>query len=223
MKNENVIEWIPYWKDLSEAERQMAIQGSVIRTYRREEWIHGFSDACLGMIYVLQGSVRVFMTSSGGRDVTLFHIREGDSCILSASCIIREISFEVSLIAETATELLAIHSGTFQELMEKNLAIKCFAYELSTARFSTVVWVMQQILFMHFDERMARLLLSVYEKTGEQTIRMTQEAIAQEVNSAREVVTRMLRQFEEEGWISLARGVVTIKDPAALQALLREL
>ena len=71
---------------------------------------------------------------------------------------------------------------------------------------------MQQILFAHFDERMARFLLSRYEKTGDSTIRMTQEAMAQEVNSAREVVARMLRQFESDGLIELNRGIVILKN-----------
>ena len=161
------------------------------------------------------------MTSEEGREVTLFHIAEGDSCILSASCVIGEISLEVQLLAEEDTDLLAVNAGCFQQLMEHNIQVKCFAFQLSTKRFSTVVWVMQQILFAHFDERMARLLLSTYEKTGEKQIKMTQEAMAQEVNSAREVVARMLKTFAQEGWIEINRGVIILKDIDALQRLIK--
>ena len=80
---------------------------------------------------------------------------------------------------------------------------------------------MQQILFARFDERMARLLISVYEKTGEREIRMTQESMAREVNSAREVVARMLKTFVSEGWIELKRGTVVLKDIEALQNLIK--
>lgn len=221
MNNDDVIKKLPYWGVLSKEEKAVLGQGTTCRTYQKNEYIHGFSDACLGMIYVCKGSVRVYMTSEEGREVTLFHIAEGDSCILSASCVIGEISLEVQLIAEADTELVAVHACCFQQLMERNIQVKCFAFELSARRFSTVVWVMQQILFAHFDERMARLLVSVYEKTGEKQIKMTQEAMAQEVNSAREVVARMLKTFALEGWIEINRGVVTLKDIGALQRLIK--
>ena len=116
------------------------------------------------------------------------------------------------MVAESEVELLAIHAGTVAKLMESNIHFKCFIYELAAKRYSTVVLVMQQILFAHFDERMARFLLSRYEKTGDSTIRMTQEAMAQEVNSVREVVARMLRQFESDGLIELNRGIVILKN-----------
>ena len=202
---------IQYYSFLSEDEKKRIVRSTTYRTYQKDEYIHGFSDACLGMVYVCKGSIRVYMTSEEGREVTLFHIAEGDSCILSASCVIGEISLEVQLTAEEDTELIAVHAGYFQRLMEQNIHVRCFA----------VVWVMQQILFARFDERMARLLISVYEKTGEREIRMTQESMAREVNSAREVVARMLKTFVSEGWIELKRGTVVLKDIEALQNLIK--
>lgn len=212
---------IQYYSFLSEDEKKRIVRSTTYRTYQKDEYIHGFSDACLGMVYVCKGSIRVYMTSEEGREVTLFHIAEGDSCILSASCVIGEISLEVQLTAEEDTELIAVHAGYFQRLMEQNIHVRCFAAELSAKRLSTVVWVMQQILFARFDERMARLLISVYEKTGEREIRMTQESMAREVNSAREVVARMLKTFVSEGWIELKRGTVVLKDIEALQNLIK--
>lgn len=211
---------IPFWNNLSENEKAYVIKSTVVRTYKKDEHINGFSDACQGMVYVKKGSIRVYITSEEGREVTLFHIEEGESCILSASCVIGQISLDVLLMAEKDTELLAVHSGTVQKLMEQNIHVRCFVYELATSRFSTVVWVMQQILFSHFDERMARMILSVYEKTGNKTIKMTQEAMAQEVNSAREVVARMLKQFASDGYIEINRGAITIKDIEALKMLI---
>ncbi|MGN0733771.1 MAG: Crp/Fnr family transcriptional regulator [Emergencia sp.] len=221
MNIDNLVKKLPYWDLLTDEERNLLIRGTTHRVYRKNEYIHGFSDACLGMVYVIKGSIRVYMTSEEGREVTLFHIAEGDSCILSASCAIGEITLEVQLTAEEDTDIAAVHAGCFQKLMERNIQVKCFAFELSTKRFSTVMWVMQQILFAHFDERMARLLLSIYEKTGEKKIKMTQEAMAQEVNSAREVVARMLKNFAGEGWIEINRGVITLKDIDALKNIIK--
>lgn len=219
MEKKELIKKLPYWDDLSEKEKDLVAQRAVKVGFEKGEFIDGFNDACLGMIYVAKGSVRVFITSKEGREVTLFHIAEGDSCILSASCVIGEISLDVQLTAEDDTEILAVPAGTFRSLMDSNIYVKCFAYELSTERFSTVVWVMQQILFDRFDERLARLLIGIYEKTGDEKIKMTQEDMAKEVNSAREVVARMLRQFADDGWVEINRGQITLIDVDALKDL----
>lgn len=217
METESALTKLPFWNQLSEKEKVFTQRGSTRRTYEKGFYILGFSDACLGMVYVNKGSIRVYITSEEGREITLFHVSEGDCCVFSSACVIGGITLDVQMIAENDVELLAIHAGTVATLIASNLHFKCFVYELSATRYSTVVWVMQQILFTHFDKRMARLLLSIYEKTGDRTIRMTQETMAQEVNSAREVVARMLRQFASDGWIELSRGTVVLKNIASLK------
>lgn len=219
MEREAICTKLPFWSKLSEKEKTVARCGLTQHSYEKGVYILGFSDACLGMVYIRKGSIRVYITSEEGREVTLFHISEGECCVFSSACAIGGITLDVQMIAESEVELSAVHAGTVAKLMESNIHFKCFIYELAAARYSAVVWVMQQILFAHFDERMARFLLSVYEKTGDKTIRMTQEAMAQEVNSAREVVARMLRQFALDGWIELKRGAVVLKDMDALKNL----
>lgn len=211
---------LPYWDDLYDNEREQLERNAALIQYEKDEFINGFTDSCLGMVYVTKGSIRVFITSDEGREITLFHIAEEDSCILSASCVIGEISLDVQLVAEDDTEIIAVPTGVFKKLMESNIDVRCFAYELSTRRFSTVVWVMQQILFHRFDERLARLLLDIYKETGNPTIKMTQEDIAREVNSAREVVARMLKQFADDRWVEINRGQITLKNIKALEDLL---
>lgn len=221
MELQSITAKLPFWNKLSNEEKTAAKRGITQHKYEKGVYILGFSDACLGMVYIHKGSIRVFMTSEEGREITLFHISEGECCVFSSACAIGGITLDVQMVAESEVELLAVHAGTVAKLMESNIHFKCFAYELSTARYSTVVWVMQEILFAHFDERLARLLLSVYEKTNDKTIRMTQEAMAQEVNSAREVVARMLRQFASDGWIELKRGAVVLKNTEALKNIVK--
>lgn len=220
MNIEDDVKKLSYWDSLSEEEKTVLMRGTTGRTYQKNEYIHGFSDACLGMVYVCRGSIRVYTTSEEGREVTLFHISEGECCIMSASCVITGISLDVQLLAEEETEIMAVHSGTVQKLMDSNIYVKCFAYELAVKRFSSVVWVMQEILFARFDVRMARFLLSVYEKTGKLNIQMTQEAIAIEVNSAREVVARMLKQFASDNLIELKRGAIVLKNIDGLKKII---
>ena len=220
MNIEDDVKKLSYWDSLSEEEKAVLMRGTTGRTYQKNEYIHGFSDACLGMVYVCRGSIRVYTTSEEGREVTLFHISEGECCIMSASCVITGISLDVQLLAEEETEIMAVHSGTVQKLMDSNIYVKCFAYELAVKRFSSVVWVMQEILFVRFDVRMARFLLSVYKKTGKMNIQMTQEAIAIEVNSAREVVARMLKQFASDNLIELKRGTIVLKNIDGLKKII---
>ena len=215
-----LVKQIPFWNNLVDEERTHLLSGTVLRTYKKDSYIYGITDACLGMIYVQKGSIRVYVTNEEGREITLFHIGSGECCIMSASCVITGISLDVQLYAEEETEILAIHSGMVQKLMDSNIYVRCFAYELATKRFSDVVWVMQEILFARFDVRMARFLLSVYEKNGEKMIQMTQEAIAKEVNSAREVVARMLKQFASDELIELNRGAILIKDFEGLKNII---
>lgn len=216
---ETLVRQLPFWDNLSGEEKKRTVQGASVYKFKKGALIYGFQDACMGMVRIMKGSVRVSITSEEGREITLFHIAEGECCIFSSACVISEISLEAQLTAESDTELLAVHAGTVESLMNSNLNVKCFVYELATRRYSSVVWVMQQIIFSHFDQRLASLLLSLSEKTGSRTIRMTQEELAREVNSAREVVTRMLRRFASEGWISLTRGAVTLEDMDALRSL----
>lgn len=215
-----VVKQIPFWNNLVDEERTHLLSGTVLRTYKKDSYIYGMTEACLGMIYVQRGSIRVYITNEEGREITLFHIGSRECCIMSASCVITGISLDVQLLAEEETEIMAIHSRMVQKLMDSNIYVRCFAYELATKRFSDVVWVMQEILFARFDVRMARFLLSVYEKNGEKKIQMTQEAIAKEVNSAREVVARMLKQFASDELIELNRGAILIKDFEGLKNII---
>lgn len=212
MDNQDILLKLPFWDDLTENEKETASRGSVIKKYTKGSYIYGFTDACLGFVYVKQGSIRVYITSDEGREITLFHIEKGDTCILSSACALSGVSLDVQMVAESDTELLAMGAGAFEKLTQSNIYVKSFAYELTAKRLSSVVWVLEQILFTHFDVRMAQFLVSVYERTGSKTIKMTQESIAREVNSAREVVARMLKQFENDGIISVGRGTITIED-----------
>ena len=219
MYNQDILSKLPFWNDLTDSEKETASRGSVIKKYDKSVYIYGFTDACLGFVYVKQGSIRVYITSDEGREITLFHIEKDDTCILSSACALSGVSLDVQMAAESDTELLAMGAGTFEKLVQSNIYVKSFAYELTAKRLSSVVWILEQILFAHFDARMAQFLISVYERTGSKIIKMTQEAIAREVNSAREVVARMLKQFENDGIIAVKRGTITIKDLNALEKI----
>lgn len=219
MKAEDAVKLLPFYGDLSAEQRDLTLSGATIRLYGKGDFIHSMSDACLGMVYVLKGGIRVYLLSDEGREITLFRLEEGNPCVLSASCVVNQINFDTHMTAERDCELLVVNSATYKRLIEENIYVRCFTYELMTERFSSVMWAMQQILFSRFDKRLAAFLISEYDKTGNPEIRMTHEQIAQHVSSAREVVARMLKRFTADGLVVLKRGSIIIKDTDKLREI----
>ena len=213
------LEQLPFWPSLSERERDMVRRSAVLRRCEKGALIHDGGNECLGMLLLLSGEIRTYLLSDEGREVTLYRLYAGDVCVLSASCVISQITFDTQISAQQETEVLIIPASIIAALREENLSLRCFLYELATQRFSDVRWAMQQILFKGLDRRLAGFLLDEAERTGSSTIRMTHEQIAQHISSAREAVARMLKSFSEDGLVSLKRGAITLLDRSALNDL----
>ena len=211
---------LPYWDKLSETEKDFVKAKSAIHSYDKDRVNQRYSDSCLGMIYVIKVTIRVLMISEEGREITLFRLNSADSCILSSACVLSQLTCDTQMIAAENIEIVVVNPQAYSSLMNKNLEVRCFTYELATERFSTVVFVLQQIIFARFDQRLAGFLLEYYDRTGLNKLKMTQEAIAVEVNTAREVVARMLKQFASDGLIEMNRGSITFKDIEGLRMLI---
>lgn len=216
---ESVLERLPFWKLLTDSEKELVRQNAVIRLYKKGTRVYSSERECLGMLFVMQGEMRTYLLSEEGREVTLFRIYPNDLCVLSASCVISQISFDTQMSAQKDTEVLIIPPNIVLLLKEKNLSVRCFLYELATKRFSDVMWAMQQILFKRLDQRLALFLMQESQRLGTDTIHMTHEQIAQQISSAREAVARMLKQFSEDGLVELKRGAIRLLDQKGLKAL----
>ena len=186
---------LPYWGNLTEAERDAVARHAVIRRYPAGSVLHSGGSACLGMIFVLGGSLRTYLLSEEGREITLFRLAAGDPCVLSAACVVSQLTFDTQMEAETDCDLLIVGAARVQKADRGEHLRAVLLYELATERFSSVMWTMQQILFEKVDRRLAAFLLSESEKAGSLEVRMTHEEIARQINSAREVVARMLKRL----------------------------
>ncbi len=209
----------PFWPHLSQEQKEYAMSHASILCYRKGTNIHSGESNCVGLILVKTGELRVYMLSEEGREITLYRLREGDVCVLSASCVLSTITFDVHVDAEADSEILLISASAFSELTRQNVYVEKFSYQLATERFSDVMWAMQQILFMSFDKRLAIFLMDELIKTEDDTIRLTHEQIAKYVGTAREVVTRMLKYFSSEGIVALSRGGIKVLDKKKLRSL----
>ncbi len=208
----------PFWTEISQSDRDFICQNSYALTYPKGTNLHNGNE-CSGLIFVCSGSLRLSMMSEEGKDITLYRLHKGDMCMLSASCVLQTITFDVLVDAEENSECYVISGSAFAEVSARNPKIKIFALETAVSRFSDVMWVMQQILFMSMDKRLAIFLTDETARTKSDTVTLTHEQIARYMGSAREVVSRMLKYFANEGIVDVSRGGVKILDKKRLRQL----
>ncbi len=210
---------LPFYNYLNEGEKALILENWTSRSYPKGQIIYAASDTCLGFILICKGELRAYVNSAAGREITLFRLSPNDTCALSDACVLSQISFDTQMIATKDTTILALNSGVFKKLIEQNIHVRCYIYELLATRFSRIIQTMQRIIFMGYDRRLAIFLLDEYTQTGKRTIKMTHEQIAEHTNSAREVVARMLKKFANEGIVEYKRGAITITDLILLRSL----
>lgn len=211
-------EIFPFWEEIPDADRDYICQNSTSVTYPKGAGVHDGNE-CSGVIFVCSGSLRLSMMSDEGKDITLYRLHKGDMCMLSASCVLQSITFDVFINAEEDSRCYVISGPAYAAVSERNPSIKIFSLEAAVSRFSDVMWVMQQILFMSMDKRLAIFLTDESARTGKDTITLTHEQIARYMGSAREVVSRMLKYFANEGIVEVSRKGVHILDKKRLRKL----
>lgn len=210
---------LTFWDKLTTDEQSYIEEHTHVVQYDAGKNIHSGDMDCLGIVIVKTGCIRSYILSEKGKDVTLFRLYPGELCILSASCILPNITFDVHIDVEEKSELLIIHSTIFSRLIKENIYIENFSYKIVMDKFSDVMWTMEQILFMSFDKRLAIFLLDEAHKRKTHIIPLTHEQIARYIGSAREVVSRMLKYFASEGLISLHRGEIVLENIPKLKSL----
>ena len=211
--------YFPIWGKLTPAQQQRLAEGAVSRTVKKGTVIHSGSMDCTGLLLVRQGQLRAYILSSEGREITLYRLFDRDICLFSASCMMRSIQFEVMIEAEKDTELWVVPAEIYKGITEESAPAANFTNEIMAARFSEVMWLMEQIMWKSFDKRLAGFLLEESALEGTDTLKITHETIANHLGTAREVVTRMLRYFQSESMVKIARGTVEITDAKKLEHL----
>ncbi|MCI6553002.1 MAG: Crp/Fnr family transcriptional regulator [Lachnospiraceae bacterium] len=212
-------EYFPIWDKLTPVQ-QNKIRGSAIRrSVKKGAVIHSGSTDCTGLLLIRSGHLRAYILSEDGREISIYRLFELDICLLSASCMMQNIQFDITIEAEKDSELWIIPPENYKELMEESAPLANYTNQIMASRFSEVMWLIEQIMWRSFDKRLAAFLLeeSMIEETGR--LRITHEKIGNHLGSAREVVTRMLHYFQKEGIVKLTRGSIEILDTKRLQEL----
>ena len=208
----------PFYSSLSDTDKNTLIRSSQYVKFSKADNVHNGND-CTGVILVLKGSLRLYMLSDEGKEITLYRLFAKDMCMLSASCVLSAITFDVFVDAEEESECVVIGGCALEDISNRYKEAKIFVLETALSRFSDVMWVMQQILFMSMDKRLAIFLLDESANTKSDIIHLTHEQIAKYMASAREVVTRMLKYFSNEGLVDSSRKGIKLLDKKRLRAL----
>ena len=209
-------EYFPFWNKLNDNDKEFLCQNSSMEHFEKEQAVHN-NMGCSGLYIVKNGKLRLYMLSEDGKEITLYRLGPGDICMLSASCVLQSITFDVYVSAEVSSDCYMINSAAFREISERVLEVKNFALETAVQRFSDVMWIMQQIVFMKQDQRLAIFLLDECTTNNSDSIILTHEQIARHLGTAREVVTRMLKQFASDGLIEVTRKGINILDKKKLR------
>lgn len=205
-------DYFPVWDRLTERERALLLSRVALRRVKKGTVLHNGSADCSGLFLVRSGRLRAYILSEQGREITVYRLFERDVCLFSASCMLRSIQFDIIIEAEADTEIWVLPSEVYQSVMENSAPIANFTNELMAARFSEVMWLIEQILWKSLDKRLAAFLLEESAVEQSDTLRITHETVANHLGSHREVITRMLKYFQQEGAVRLSRATVEIVD-----------
>ena len=172
---------------------------------------------CSGFPLILSGSIRVLQRYPNGRELQLYRVKPGESCLLSGSCLLGQTAYDASGIAETEVELLVVPPAEFNALVAEDETFRRHVVALFSERLAGLMQVVEAIAYQKLDQRLAALLVNRDAESGE--IHATHQALADELGSVREIVSRLLRSFEDRGWVDLGRERIRVVDRAALAGL----
>ena len=212
-------EYLPIWDKLTPDQQQRIADVIEYRKVTKGTHIHDSSAECLGLVLVKSGQLRAYILSEDGREITISRLFEYDVSLLSASCVMPDMQFNVMIEAEKDTEFWSIPACMFKNLVDESLAVSNYSRNLLSSNFSELMWLMEQIMWKSFDKRLAAFLLEESRLEGSALLKITHEKIAAHLGTAREVVTRMLRYFQSENMVKLTRGTIEIVSEEKLEQL----
>lgn len=212
-------DFFPFWEELPQKHRDGLQSQMAEITYTKGKVLNPYSDNCIGLILVRSGQLRAFVISETGKEVTLYRLLDGDICLFSASCMLNNIQFEIHIEIEKDTEACLLPAHLYNHLSNESPMIANFTNQIMAARFSEVMWTLEQILFKSMDSRIASFLLEQMSIEGSPILPVTHDEAARNLGTAREVVTRMLKYFQAEQLVKLSRGTIELLDIKKLRKL----
>ena len=170
------------------------------------------NQPCQGFPMLLSGSIRVIKAAPNGRELQLYRVTPGESCILTSSCLLGHTRYHARGIAEQALEMVLLPVPSFQALLDKHESFRDYVFHLFSDRLTDLMQLVSAVAFQKLDQRLAALLVA-----KPSPLNTTHQALADELGSAREIVSRLLKGFADQGWVKLAREQIEVTDKTALK------
>ncbi len=212
-------DFFPMWNKLTTSQQDSLTSHLIHKKASKGTVIHNGTMECSGLLLVKSGQLRAYIISDEGRQITLYRLFEMDVCLFSAPCMLHSIQFDITIEAEKNTELWIIPADIYKKIIEESASLSNYTNEIMATRFSEVVWLMEQVMWKSFDKRLANFLLEEASIENTNILKITHETIGNHMGNHREVVTRMLRYFQNEGMVKLTRGTIELIDTNKLKAL----
>ena len=204
----------PVFGSISRAALDRVIASSQMRNLKAGSLLFTAGSPCSGFPLLVSGTVRVAKTSPGGREVQLYRVRPGEACIMSTGCLLGDVNYGASGIAETDVTVLALPPHLFSDLMAHEEAFRHWVFGLFSERLAGMMELVEAITFQRLDRRLAAHLVE-----HGPVVKGSQQKLADDLGTVREMVGRVLRNFEDRGLVQLGRGEVRVVDRETLTAV----
>ncbi len=175
---------------------------------------------CDIFVVVLEGKVRVQMVSETGREIVLYRVQPGETCVLTTNCLLTHSDYQAEGVAETDIVAQVIDPSIFKECIAESEIFRDFVFSTYGKRLADLIELIEEVVFRRIDIRLARHLMKLSDENG--CVNQTHQDLAVELGSAREVISRQLKEFERRGWVSLSRGKVLLENCGNLRVLTGE-
>lgn len=213
-------DWIKRFDGLSRLEasvRESLVRDSTVVDVPEGTVIFGPGKSPDNLLLLLEGRVRVQQVSEAGREIVLYRVEAGESCVLTTACLLAYENYSAEGVAETNIRAAAIPRRVFDDLISRSVAFRNFIFTAYSKRITDLFLVIEEIAFQRLDIRLAQKLIDLARGTGQ--IKSTHQQLAAELGTAREVVSRQLGEFQRRGWVGQSRGAIDLLDPAAVEQL----
>lgn len=209
---ERLLAQYPALRELPVAEFERLLDEGFVRSVPAGTVMFDEAQPCAGFPFVLDGAIGVSKLSDTGREIQLYRVEAGESCILTSTCLLGSIDYDARGVALSETSLFTLPRPTFERLLRSSEAFRRYVFRLFAERISDLMQTVEAVAFRRLDQRLATLLL----ERGP-TVRATHQQLADELGSVREIVSRIVRSFAERGLVQTGREQITVLDPAGLR------
>jgi len=215
----NLENCFPIWQKLAPMERDILTRSAIKHKLPLGIIPSSVSSDCLGLVIVNSGRLRIFISSTEGKELTLFRLFPQDVCLFSTACMIKNIELNIGIESESPSEIWTVSCNTCKKLMTESLVLSNYLNEIMYLRIAKILQLLENVMWQRLDKRLAAFLLEESRIEKSRTLRITHEKIANHLGTAREVVTRILKAFQSERIVKLSRGYIMLTDVEQLRKL----